>query len=205
MPAWSPDGIQLGFVRTKGTRRNLLVFDATPGIQNSLNAPIDIGPDAPTPQTRVFQSTWGGLSLALLSSLDVPAVSCIRLCLRVLVNSNLLQPISLQPRLSSTKKGQTVGIFVVRVTGKRRKLLGRTAPRIRLVGRVPLGRTRKGVNRFRWNGRVNGRRLTRGTYLLTYRALRKKRILSISDSIRLKVTKSGKIVNVRRQRYPQPR
>ena len=200
MPAWSPDGIQLGFVRTTAGQRKLGVFDATPGIQNSLNAPIDIGPDAPTPQTRVFQSTWGGLSLALSSSLDVPTVSCIRLCLSVLVNSNLLQPISLQPRLSSTKKGQTVGIFVARVTGKPRKLLGRRVPRIRVVGRVPLGRTRKGVNRFSWDGRVEGRRLKRGTYLLTYRALRKKRILSISGSIRLKVTKSGKIVNVRRQR-----
>ena len=58
----------------------------------------------------------------------------------------------------------SLGIFVARVTGTR-KLLGRTTPRIRVVGRVPLGRTRKGANRFRWNGKVNGKRLAAGTYL----------------------------------------
>ena len=78
----------------------------------------------------------------------------------------------LNPTVSTTTKTQTIGIFVVRVTGKR-KLLGRTVPRIRQIGRVPLGKTRKGRNSFRWNGKVNGKRLKRGTYLLTYRALRR--------------------------------
>ncbi len=206
MPAWSPDGLQLGFVRTKGTQRNLVVFDATPGIQNALNAPVGLGPDAPTPQTRAYQSTWGGLSLALSSSLDgggtgggAPNVTCTVNCLTQLQNSTVLHPVPLLPQLSFTKTGLTVGIFVARVTGTR-KLLGRRVPRIRVVGRVPLGRTVKGVNRFRWNGKVTGRRLTAGTYLLTYRALTRGRVLSISGSIRLTVTRSGKIVNVRRQR-----
>jgi hypothetical protein len=208
MPAWSPDGIQLGFVRTKpfagGSRRNLVVFDATPGIQNAVNPPIDLGPDAPTPQTRAYQSVWGGLSLALASSLDgggtsggSPAVTCAASCISPLQNSTLLTA-PLQPKLSFSTLGQTVGIFVARVTGTR-KLLGRRVPRISVVGRVPLGRTVKGVNRFRWNGKVNGRRLRPGTYLLTYRALKRGRVLSISGSIRLTVTRSGKIVNVRRQ------
>ena len=65
--------------------------------------------------------------------------------------------------------GETaIGIFVVRVTGKR-KLLGRTAPRLRVVGKVPLGPAKKGRNRKRWNGMVDGKRLRPGTYLLTYR------------------------------------
>ena len=71
----------------------------------------------------------------------------------------------LTPTVSTTTRTQTIGIFVVRVTGKR-KLLGRTVPRIKQVGRVPLGATRKGRNTFRWNGKVNGKRLKRGTYLL---------------------------------------
>jgi hypothetical protein len=197
MPAWSPDGIRLGFVRTANGRRTLVVFDATPGIQNALNAPIDIGADAPTPQTRAFQSTWGGLSLALSSALDdVPTVTCTLRCLAVVAGPG---PASLLPRVSLTTPGQTVGIFVARVTGTR-KLLGRTMPRIAVVGRVPLGRTVKGLNRFRWNGRVAGRRLTPGTYLLTYRALKKGRVLSVSGSLRMTVTKGGRIERVRRQR-----
>ena len=94
---------------------------------------------------------------------------------------------------------QTIGIFVVRVTGKR-KLLGRTVPRIKPIGRVPLGATRKGRNSFRWNGKVNGKRLKRGTYLLTYRALRGARVVSTSGSIRFKVTSRGRIRGVRRVR-----
>jgi hypothetical protein len=204
MPAWSPDGIQLGFVRTKGSRRNLVVFDATPGIQNTVSVPVDLGVDAPTPQTRSYQSVWGGLSLALASSLDgggagggSPVVTCGKNCLGPLTNHTVVDA-HLQPTLSFSTLGQTVGIFVARVTGTR-KLLGRRVPRISVVGRVPLGRTVKGVNRFRWNGKVNGRRLRAGTYLLTYRALKRGRVLSISGSIRLTVTRSGKIVNVRRQ------
>jgi WD40 repeat protein len=205
MPAWSPDGLQLGFMRTTAGRRKLGVFDATPGIQTVLNSPLDLGVDAPTPQTRAYQSTWGGLSLALASSLDgggsnggVPQVGCGAACFTPLNNKSLLN-VPLLPVLSASTVGQTVGIFVVRVTGTR-KLLGRTVPRIRVVGRVPLGRTVRGVNRFRWNGKVNGRRLRAGTYLLTYRALKRGRVLNISNSIRLTVTSAGKIVNVRRQR-----
>ncbi len=69
----------------------------------------------------------------------------------------------------------------MRVTGKR-KLLGRTVPRIKPSRHGRLGATRKGRNAFRWNGKVNGRRLKRGTYLLTYRALRRTRIVSASGS-----------------------
>jgi hypothetical protein len=193
MPAWSPDGIQLGFVRTIAGRRKLGVFDATPGIQNALNSPIDLGADAPTSQTRAYQSTWGGLALANSSALDVPTVICTSGCLLSLANSNLTQSVTLVPRLSSVTN---VGIFVARVTGTR-KLLGRTTPRIRVIGRVPLGRTRKGANRFRWNGKVNGKRLAAGTYLLTYRALRGKRVLSLSRSIRFTVRRSGRVSGVR--------
>jgi hypothetical protein len=195
MPAWSPGGLQLGFVRTTGGRRVLPVYDLTPGLQAILNPPIDLGADAPTPQTRAFQSSWGGLSIAESSALDVPVVTCTTTCLQSLQTS--LTKVVLSPTVSTTTKTQTIGIFVVRVTG-RRKLLGRSVPRIKQIGRVPLGATRKGRNSFRWNGKVNGKRLKRGTYLLTYRALRRTRIVSTSGSIRFKVNRRGQIRNVRR-------
>jgi hypothetical protein len=196
MPAWSPGGLQLGFVRTTGGRRVLPVFDLTPGIQTILNPAIDLGADAPTPQTRAFQSSWGGLSIAESSALDVPVVTCTTNCLQRLQTTPLTKVV-LSPTVSTTTKTQTIGIFVARVTGKR-KLLGRTVPRIRPVGRVPLGKTRKGRNSFRWNGKVEGKRLKRGRYLLTYRALRRTRIVSTSGSIRFTVTKQGRIRGVRR-------
>lgn len=196
MPAWSPDDLKIGFVRTTGGRRKLGVFNATPGIQAVLNTPVDIGAEAPTPQTRSFQSVWGGMSLAETSESVAPVINCGTSCLSSLKRAATGTPILLKPKLSL---GSTVGIFVVRVLGKR-KLLGRTVPRIRVVGRVPLGRARKGANRFRWDGKVDGKRLKRGTYLLTYRSLRGESITSTSGSIRFTVDRSGKIRNVRRQR-----
>ena len=70
IPAWSPGGLQLGFVRTTNARRTLAIFDLTPGLQTIVNPPIDIGADAPSPQTRAFQSSWGGLSIAQSSALS---------------------------------------------------------------------------------------------------------------------------------------
>ena len=197
MPAWSPGGLQLGFVRTTGGRRVLPVFDLTPGLQAILNPPIDLGADAPTPQTRAFQSSWGGLSIAESSALDIPVVTCTTTCLQSLQTS--LTKVVLNPTVSTTTPKQTIGIFVVRVTGKR-TLLGRTVPRIKQIGRVPLGATRKGRNTFRWNGKVNGKRLKRGSYLLTYRALRGARIVSTSGSVRFTVTGRGRIRGVKRVR-----
>ena len=144
MPAWSPGGLQPDFVRTTGGRRVLPVYDPTPGLQAILNPPIDLGADAPTPQTRAFQSSWGGLSIAESSALDVPVVTCTTTCLQSLQTS--LTKVVLNPTVSTTTKTQTIGIFVVRVTGKR-KLLGRTVPRIRQIGRVPLARRARAATR----------------------------------------------------------
>jgi hypothetical protein len=66
--------------------------------------------------------------------------------------------------------------------------------------RRPLGKARKGSNRFRWDGRVAGKRLKPGTYLLTYRTLRGTLVTSTSDSIRFTIAKSGRVTRARRQR-----
>jgi hypothetical protein len=205
MPAWSPDDLKLGFVRTSAGRRKLAVFDATPGIQSVVNLPVDIGAEAPTPQTRSFQAVWGGLSMAEAAPIDppAPATTCSLACLAALRSppgAPVLKPVALQPVVTTPgTQPLKIGIFVARVTGTR-KLLGRTAPKLRVVGRVPLGRVRKGTNRFRWDRRVAGKRLERGTYLLTFRTLKGNRVTSTSNSVRFTVTKSGRITRVKRQR-----
>lgn len=202
MPAWSPDGIKLGFVRHAGGQRKLGIFDATPGIQTVVNAPVAIGAEAPSPQTRAFQNVYGGLSIANGPLSLAPIIRCDATCLAQLASATTTQPIPLTPKVTTTTK---IGIFVARVTGKR-KLLGRRAPRLRVLGKVPLGTARKGRrNRFRWNGKVNGKRLKRGTYLLTYRSLKGKRITNTSGSIRFKVARGGKVRQVRSEplRTPQ--
>ena len=198
MPAWSPDGIRLGFIRTASGTRRIGIFNATPGVQNLQNTPIDIGPEAPTPQTRQFQDVFGGLSLAetTIGTSSTTTITCGSSCLSSISGATLGSPVALKPGSTLTT---TIGIFVVRVTGTT-KLLGRTVPRIRPVGRVPLGTARKGRNTFRWNGKVNGKRLSAGTYLLTFRALRGSVVTELSDSIRFKVSRSGKITGVRRER-----
>ncbi len=192
MPAWSPNGVRLGFVRTRGTARRLHVFDTTPGIQGIVLSPAELGSTAPTPQTRAFQDAWGGVSLADVATSTTPLITCDSTCINR-IQSTTSTP-TLSPTVSTTTK---VGIFVVRVTGKR-KLLGKTVPRIKVVGRVPLGTARKARRaRFGWDLRVDGRKLRAGTYLLTYRALKGERITALSGSIRIKV-KGGRVVSSRR-------
>ena len=201
MPAWSPDGIKLGFVRHTGGQRKLGVFDSTPGIQTVLNTPVAIGAEAPSPQTRAFQNVYGGLSIANAPPSAAPGLQCDATCRARLANAGGSGLIPLTPIVTGPSK---IGIFVARVTGKR-KLLGRSAPRLRVVGKVPLGTAKKGRNRFRWNGKVNGKRLKRGTYLLTYRSLKGTRITNTSGSIRFKIAKGGKVRQVRAEPLRTPK
>ena len=130
-----------------------------------------------------------------------PVVICNSTCLAQLARGTTGSPITLTPRVAVRT---SIGIFVVRVTGTRR-LLGRRAPRLRVVGRVPLGTAKRGRNRLRWNGRVNGKKLRRGTYLLTYRTLKGKRITNTSGSIRFRIAKGGKIRQVRSEPLRTPK
>jgi hypothetical protein len=74
----------------------------------------------------------------------------------------------------------TVGILVQRVVGTRR-LLGRRAPRLKLVGRVPLGRHGRGRARIPWDGRVNGRKLRPDRYQITMRRLARDKVVELSE------------------------
>jgi hypothetical protein len=80
------------------------------------------------------------------------------------------------------------GILVQRIVGRQR-ILGRREYRLRTVGRVPLGRFTNGHHRVHWDLRVNGRRLRRGRYLVTLRALSREgvvRDLAKPDAIRVR-------------------
>jgi len=201
LPAWSPDGIKLGFVRHSGGQRRLGIFDATPGIQTVVNTPVAIGAEAPTPQTRAFQNVYGGMSIANGPPSTGPVVICNSTCMAKLAGASTGSPIRLTPRVGART---SIGIFVVRVTGAR-TLLGRRTPRLRVVGKFPLGTAKRGRNRLRWNGRINGKKLRRGTYLLTYRTLRGKRITNTSRSIRFKIAKGGKVRQVRAEPLRTPK
>lgn len=63
-----------------------------------------------------------------------------------------------------------IGILVERVVGHHR-LFGHVVPRLVTVGRVPFGRFARGSHKVRWDLRVNGHKLRRGTYLVTPRLL----------------------------------
>jgi WD40 repeat protein len=196
MPAWSPDAVQLGFVRTTGAtpKRKLLLFDSTTGIQAIVNPAVDLGGEPPTPQLRDFQSTWGGLSLANTSGSDSVLISCGVACTGSLAGQATGTGVTLGPRVGGITR---VGILIARVVGTRR-LFGHRVLRIRSVGRVPLGLAKSRSPRFHWNGRVNGRRLAAGDYLLTFRALtRSGRVTSTSRSIRFSLTSSGRLTRVR--------
>lgn len=75
------------------------------------------------------------------------------------------------PTLQGTLKVKApVGIVVHKIVGKT-TVGDRRVDRLRLVGRVPLGNRKKGSNAIRWDLRVQGKKLSPGTYQVTLRAL----------------------------------
>jgi hypothetical protein len=184
-PVWSPDGTKLAFIRTDthATSRTLLTFDMTPGVQALLNQGVDIG-IAPTPQLQRFESIFGAVTLATETRPDSTTASCTTSCIAALRNLTLSPVVTGRPPFTTT-----VGIIVAKVTGKT-TVLGRKVPKIKPVGRVPLGKAKKGRNHFTWNGKVNGKKLAKGKYLLTFRLLTSHgRVRNLSNSVQLTVRK----------------
>src|SRR5262249_13258005 len=66
-----------------------------------------------------------------------------------------------------------IGILVQRVAGTH-KLFGKSVPKLAPVGRVPLGKFKRGHGKIRWDGLVGGRRLKPGRYQVTVRAVSSK-------------------------------
>jgi hypothetical protein len=148
-PAVSADGRYIAFVRhgADGDDRLLLWDSQTQLLLNSKG--VDLGP--------IDSHEVGSVSLYTTPALLTGQVSVGHISNVALAN--------VENRL-----GSGLGILVQRIVGHHR-VLGRREYKLRLVGRVPLGFFKKGHHHLRWNLRVNGRRLQRGRYLVTLRAV----------------------------------
>ena len=166
MPAWSADGKVLAFVRrdTNGQRR-LLLYSLELGIQDFLNPAVTISATPSNASAAAFQVDYGNLSIApdiRPQTSGITPVTCSASCLSAIA-SGVLRP--------TLRTSATIGIIVKRIVGGNRRVLGVSLPRVKAVGRVPLGRRAKGTRTIRWDRRVAGRQLARGRYLVTFRAL----------------------------------
>ena len=143
-PAFTPDGRYLAFIRTgSDNHERVLLWDSQ--TQTILNAPgADLG--------QISTSTSGSLGVYEQRVLSFTGIT-----VTGLVNFNLLS-------------SSGVGILVQRVIGHH-KLFGHTVPTLKLIGRVPFGKFAKGRRHAHWNFAVNGKRLRRGTYQVTVRAV----------------------------------
>jgi hypothetical protein len=157
-PAFTADGRYLAFVRHGSDDHDrLLLFDTqTQTIVNP--AGIDLGGGPINGGIGQIRRIEGNVSLFQRFVLVASSVSTAGL-----VTVQLLQ-------------ASGVGILVQRVVGHHH-LLRRRVPTLKLVGRVPFGRKRKGHDRIHWNRRVNGHRLRPGTYLITPRAVSSKGVV----------------------------
>jgi hypothetical protein len=149
LPAFSPDGRYVGFVRRAAGRDRLFVWDSQ--TQTLLNpSGVDLG--------TLATGETGNLSLYFRPNFAATAVNTTGA-----VTATLLQ-------------ASGVGLFVQRIAGRHR-VLGRRAFKLRTVGRVPLGSFKRGHLRTHWNLKVSGKRLRPGRYLVTVRAVTRKRVV----------------------------
>jgi hypothetical protein len=151
-PALTPDGRYVGFIRHQSDSNGhsvLFIWDSlTQMLVNSTG--VDLG--VLSPREIDLIAARGNLSLRVSLVLRLTSIS-----LSGVVSAQLLSPAS-------------IGILVQRVIGHH-QVLGRRAPKLRLVGRVPLGHFKRGHAKVKWDHKVNGRSLRPGRYQVTVRAL----------------------------------
>lgn len=148
---FDPSGRYLAFIRkpTNGLAR-LFVWDT---------------------QTQLLLNNEGvGLGTASSNaSLDITARDEGSIALQVVPTFSSTQVSGSTVKFKTTTP-TSVGILVQRIVG-RHKVLGRSAPKLKLVGRVPFGRFAKGADKVKWDLKVDGKRLRAGRYLVTPRAV----------------------------------
>ncbi len=149
-PALTPDGRYVGFVRhTSDAHSRLFIWDS---------------------QTQLLVNN-AGIDLGVLSTREIDLIAAhgnLSLRTAFVLKSALINPSGIINAQILINAG--IGILVQRVVGHQ-QLLGRTAPKLKLVGRVPLGRFSRGSVHVRWDRKVDGRRLAPGLYQITVRAL----------------------------------
>ncbi len=155
-PKTSPDGRYIAWIEPGGNER-IRVWDRM--TQGYVNDGVSLGPGLV--QSWALAQT----DAPLIASFQAPSVLT-AVTPATTLGARLDQPVS-------------VGILVKRVAGTT-TLLGQRVRRLVAVGRVPLGRQRRGRVRIPWSGRVNGRRLRPGLYQITLRALHGARVVDLS-------------------------
>jgi hypothetical protein len=165
VPTLSSDGRYLAFIRRKTTGNTggrLFVWDTQ--TQLLLNS------------TGVDANTGSDSAIAL----NVPRVPIVTRVNIDTIGFALAQP----PDPPNTKPG----MIVQKIEGVT-TVLGRRAPRLRLIGQVHLGVfTRSRRRSFGWNRKVNGRRLARGDYLVTGATFtRKGQIRDLATPVRVRI------------------
>jgi hypothetical protein len=151
-PEFSFDGRYLGFVRQiKTADPRLFVWDTDTQLLVNPDG-VDLGPTSGTVQG--FLNDDGNVAIG-----NAPLI----------LNSAILANGFISFNLASFSN---IGIIVQKVIGHTR-VLGRPAPRLRFIGRVPLGRFRRGHGTIRWSRRVGGKRLAPGRYQITLRSVTK--------------------------------
>ena len=162
----TPDGVKL--IAPPGARAHLLADvrapissactadpftnDGANCVIAAVNAPFFLFTTADRPQRLFSQAIVGGISCALFPGCTV----------RVTASGT--------GAVISSRLGQddTVGILVERIV-RFARVHGKQVPVLKLVGRVPLGKHRRGGVRIRWNLKVNGHKLGRGKYQIILR------------------------------------
>lgn len=153
-PEFSFDGRYLGFVRQgKAGNPRLFVWDT--GTQLLVNPDgIDLGPAPSAATASAFLNDDGSVAIG-----SQPLI----------LNSSIFPTGLITVNLAAFSN---IGIIVQKVIGHT-KVLGRPAPRLRFIGRVPLGRFRPGHGTVRWSRRVGSKRLAPGRYQITVRSVTK--------------------------------
>lgn len=156
-PTWRPDGQRIAFsgnvkaASNNGAVGKPVIYSVKPDATD-LQQHTTVGAAAfpnPTNINGIFPRdlAWGRTCTSVLGCSAVLTVA-----------SPSLGGFQLQPQL---KAPASIGILVERYRGRR----------LVRVGRVPFGTRRKGRPRVRWDGRVDGRRLSPGRYRITLRRL----------------------------------
>jgi hypothetical protein len=169
-PALTADGRYLGFVREVQGLFKAFIWDSQ--TQLLLN-----------PQGVGFSSAAGSDEFeALARNEGNVALTFVPVFNRTAISLNSVR--------FSLRSRSDVGIIVQRIVGKTR-VFGKSAPKLRFVGRVPLGRNFKAgrkTHRVKWNFKVNGRKLRPGKYLITPRSVtRKAKVRDLGRPTRIKI------------------
>lgn len=167
-PSFSADGRYMAFLRGNNIVPSLFVLDTqTQLLLNPQGVPV-LGSN--TPSHISLHSSEGAIDLS-----QTP----------VILNAGIIR----RDVVFALSADSGVGIIVQRIVGTTR-FLGRKAPKLKLVGRVPLGKFKKGrrTHRVHWDRKVNGKRLPRGEYLVTVRSVTSKlQVRDLGKPVRVKI------------------